>query len=579
MKSGNSSFRRRMSAVAGLSAACLAAVSASGVAHAAAIDTGNPDVQLRWDNTLRYNAGWRVAGINKHFANSPRFDETERKFKRGDMITNRVDFLSELELVYKNSYGFRISAAAWTDAAYNNRRSSPNPALAPIYGNSYAGGRYNSYVNRFVAGPSGEILDAFVFGNFDLGAASLQLRVGSHNVYWGDSMFSIGNSIAYSQGPVDTLKAATSPGAEAKELFMPLNQVSAQLQIGSELSFGAQYQLDWKPFRLVPGGTFFAGGDATRSDFGANACGMVVGGNCVFPIDARNGRDISPSKRGNYGVYMHWSPAWLEGTAGLYYRKFDERVPWGAVQLQHLGGSTFVPSQVRLTFARDTELYGLSLNRGVGKVSVGSEISYRKNTALISAPNMVFPAGAGLTYDEAEGPRGNTWHALINGIYLVPRTALWDAGTLVAELTYQRLDKVTRNRHLFNGTGYACPSGQGKKDGCATRDAWGANVSFTPDWMGVMPGWNLKMPISLEYGLHGNGAAMAGVNEGAWKFSVALTGTYRSVHEFSVRYVKSHADYTKAVDPLTGLTAVNTTNGNAVQNSHDWVGFTYKTTF
>src|SRR5690606_5777840 len=116
------------------------------------------------------------------------------------------------------------------------------------------------------------------------------------------------------------------------------------------------------------------------------------------------------------------------------------------------------PNAIRLNYARDTELYGFSLTKNLATVSLGGELSYRKNTALNSVSGYSVLAGGAAgpvsalgasgieaTYDEAEGARGNTWHALLNGIYLLPRTALWTGGSLQAELTYSRLDKITEN--------------------------------------------------------------------------------------------------------------------------------------
>ena len=51
------------------------------------------------------------------------------------------------------------------------------------------------------------------------------------------------------------------PGIEAKELFLPLNQLSAQAQINDTVSVAAQYFLEWAPYRLPEGGTYLAGFD------------------------------------------------------------------------------------------------------------------------------------------------------------------------------------------------------------------------------------------------------------------------------------------------------------------------------
>lgn len=536
--------------------AMVLAVAAPGGAFAFNIDTGNPDLDLTWDNSVRYNAGWRLGKIDQRFYNAVGFDETEGRFDRGDMVTNRVDLLTEFEAVVKKDYGLRVSAAGWYDAAYDGKSKSSNPAFFGT-GNNYINNEFNHYAKRYVRGAAGEFLDVFAFGKFELGSTQLNLKVGQHNVYWGDSLFSIGNSIAYSQGPIDTIKAASSPGAEAKELFMPLKQISAQWQVQPDLSFSAQYLLDWKPFRLVPGGSFFSPGDGTRSDYG----NPPAFGAANFWLD--NGADFKPNnKRGDFGLNMRTSPTWLNGTLGVYYRRFDEKLPWAVIAY---GGNTTLGTNgaVRLNYARNTQLFGVSLNKTVGVISVGSELSYRKNTALNSVTQILGPSP---TYEQAEGARGDTFHALVNGIYLLPQTPLWVGGSVTAEMSYQRLRRVNSNLTAFK----AC-NGADKRSGCVTKDALGMNVSFTPEWPQAFPGWDLSMPTSVAYGIYGNGPALAGSNEGAVSWSVGVKGKLYQVYEFSLAYIDSYASWTDL--------NTNSVNGAASQNSHNWLSFTFKTTF
>lgn len=554
--------RTQLAASVALAVSVLAASSA----HADAIQTGNPNIDLRWDNTVRYTGGVRTKGINKAFYGVAGFDETEGRFDKGDMVTNRVDLLSELDFIYAGKTGFRISGAAWHDEAYSNR-SKRNPAL-PVAG-AYQNDTYNAYTQRYIRG-SGEILDAFVFGNFAVGSVSINAKAGQHNVYWGESLYSIGNSIAYSQGPVDTIKSATSPGAEAKELFLPLKQISAQMQLTDELSMAAQYSLDWKPFRLVPGGTYFGASDGSRSDNAANFPGNF---NIV------NGPDFGPTdKRGNFGINLRYSPAALSGSVGLYYRKFDEKLPWAFTQLRKLPVAPFAaPASIRLAFARDTELYGVSFTKNIATVSVGAELSYRKNTGLVAPSGyQVLPAGTDPTYEEVEGARGNTFHGVLNGIWLMPENPLFKGGTLQGEINFSHLDEVTRNDRRFNGIGYGCAAGQGKRDGCATRNGVGVNLGFTPEWPQAFAGWDVSMPTSLAYQVRGNGAALGGGNEGSLSWAVGVTGKLYSKYEFSLKYADARSQYN--TNPLTGL--VTTTNGaNAVQSDHDWLVFSFKTSF
>jgi hypothetical protein len=542
----------------------------AGSAGAMPIETGNPDLNINWDNTIRYNAGWRMEGRNKDFNNSPAYDDTEHKFDSGDMVTNRLDVITEFDAIWKNTYGVRVSAAGWYDDVYQDS-AEPNPALGRS--GNYRNNHYNGYTDRYISGPSGEFLDAFVFGNYQLGSMTGNLKVGQHNVYWGESLYSIGNSIAYSQGPVNTIKAATSPGSEAKELFMPLKQISTQLQLTDDLSIAAQYLLDWKPFRLVPGGTYFAPSDGSRSDLGNTA---------ASGFEIPNGKDVEPDHQsGDFGLNLRWSPWWLGGTVGAYYRRFDEKLPWSFTQLQLRqfapGVVAVVPSAVRLAYARDTELYGLSISQTLGTVSVAGELSYRKNTALNSVAGYTVLPGNGTspTYSEVEGARGDSWHALVNAIYLLPKTPLWDGGTLQGEIAYNHLDKITDNPDRFNARGYGCTSGYSKN--CVDRGSLGTQIGFTPQWPQLFPGWDVSMPMSVAYGINGNSPTLGGTNEGAYNYSVGVSGVWKNLHTFSLTWLDSHAEYKN--DPATGYATNGYTNGSAVQNDHGWLSFTYKTTF
>ncbi|MFP3498815.1 DUF1302 family protein, partial [Pseudomonas sp. SIMBA_059] len=47
--------------------------------------------------------------------------------KAGTNVTNRVDLLTELDVVYQGNTGFRVSTASWYDKAYDNTGSNSNP--------------------------------------------------------------------------------------------------------------------------------------------------------------------------------------------------------------------------------------------------------------------------------------------------------------------------------------------------------------------------------------------------------------------------------------------------------------------
>src|SRR4029077_9296430 len=96
------------------------ALAAAGSAHAFEIDTGNPDVAMRWDNTIRYNVGVRAQSQDSAILGNPNFDDGDRNFSNGSIVTNRLDLLSEFDFVYQRKYGFRTSFAGWADGAYSH---------------------------------------------------------------------------------------------------------------------------------------------------------------------------------------------------------------------------------------------------------------------------------------------------------------------------------------------------------------------------------------------------------------------------------------------------------------------------
>lgn len=524
---------------------------AASTAQAFEIDSGNPDLNMRWDNTVRYNLSRRMESINPLIGNNATTDESDRKFDNGSIVNNRVDLLSEFDLVYKSNMGARVTGAAWYDYGYDDHTVPTAPALAGR--GSYDNNTYSSFTKRYYNGPSGEILDAFVFGNFEAHNIPVRLKLGKHSIFWGDVIFNANHSAAYSQMPSDTRKQLNSPGIEAKETVLPVNQFSGQVQVTDNLSFAAQYFLDWKPNRLPEGGTYYGAADFLfyGPDRFSPAPGLAI----------RRADAIEPDRKsGNFGVNMRWSPAWLDGTLGVYYRKFDERQPWSAPQVSARPGGFY-----RLSYARGTELFGIGLNKNVGRVAVGAEITRRQNTAFINSA--INPA-------TLEGPRGDSTHVLVNGTLLGSLTPSMSY-TAVGELVYSRWNKVTRNPDLFRADGYAGCTGLNMDFACATKDYFGVSLLFVPKILQAIPGGDLSIPMFYQIGLKGNAATLSGGTEGAGTWSIGLQLDYLAKYKFSLTYSDFMTKYRNA-----GTAASPNLIGNGpLYNDRGLLAFTFATTF
>ncbi|WP_017445424.1 DUF1302 domain-containing protein [Gayadomonas joobiniege] len=102
------------------------------------------------------------------------------------------------------------------------------------------------------------LLDAFVYGYFDLGDKPVSVRIGQQVVSWGEStLISHGiNSI----NPVDVARLK-APGAELKEAFIPVGMVWASVGLTDNLSFDAFYQYNWEKTVLPASGSYFSVND------------------------------------------------------------------------------------------------------------------------------------------------------------------------------------------------------------------------------------------------------------------------------------------------------------------------------
>lgn len=541
-------------------AIAVAAIGAASSAAALPIDLGNPDFEFRWDNTLRYNLGVRAQKPEKALSLSSGQQVADNKFGRGDVVANRLDLFSEADLIYKKKYGARVSASAWYDNAYDGEDANGLSQYS-AFPSSYPNGRYTGTVKRYYAGPSGEILDAFVFGGFDIGAVPVNLKLGRHNLYWGESLFSFIHGVSYAQGPVDLRKATATPGTEAKELFLPVNQFSLQTQVADNLSLAGYYQFEWEPSRLPEGGTYFGTADYLFN--GHTNLALAPG----FAIPVRGDVD-TPKNSGSYGLSARWRPQLLDGTLGFYYREFSDTLP---NVLGTFDGA--VPTSVYNKYAEDVRLYGISLSKQVGAMSVGAELVRRENTALSTI---------GLSPDFA---RGDTWHALANVIAVYSGNGLWDSSTLQAELTYSRLDKVTKNREFYNDDKNSnCKNqhgGQGDaKDGCSTRDNLAIQMAYTPTWYQVTDGLDLSLPLTFGMGLYGTSPVTNGGNEGAGNYSFGVGADYLSQYKATLSYNGFFGPMTTTFNPVVGQNTVATSSGGTpLLRDRGWVSLTLKASY
>jgi hypothetical protein len=181
----------------------------------------------------------------------------------------------------------------------------------------------------------------------------------------------------------------------------------------------------------------------------------------------------------------------------------------------------------RWVYAQDIETYGASLTGSLGQLNWATELSYRHNTPLNTDPQVNVGLTGGNDEDDRLYAVGDTAHANLSGIYVLQPTFLYDGGSFLTELAYNRRLKITDNESALAQN--------------TTKDAWALRMIFEPTYFQVFTGMDLSVPIGFGWNFAGRSSAISNFSGGsseAGDLSLGLKATYRTVWNVGVSYVK-----------------------------------------
>ncbi len=487
---------------------------------------------VRWDNTLKASMAYRVESQDEDLIDAEHInsDDGDRNFNRG-ITSARLDLLSELDILYRN-FGVRASAAGWLDAMYLRNNDNDSPATFNGLGPN------NEFTDETeeLHGKKIELMDAFAFGRFHIGEMPASIRLGRHTLIWGETLFMATNGIANGMAPTDLQKLLSVPSTQAKEILMPVNQVSGQLQILPGLSVEGFAKFEWRRSRIPASGSYFS--DHDMLDAGGER--ILLGPNpgpALFRADDMGAGDstsaFGDTEFGAFGTALRFRIPNVDVDWGLYYHKYDDPTP----QIYLYPGANVnlaigKVGEYRLIYPKNIQMIGASFGTQIGPANVSGEVGGRIDTPLVSTPQTVLP---GMAADNDDNPLyavGNTLHANLSAVYLLTAGPsiggwrLWDGATLMAEIGYTYLLDTTKNESAFD----------------PTRDdyALGLRMTFEPNYYQVFSGFDMTLPIGVGYNPAGKSPVdtkfnVTGADEGG-DFNIGVTGIYRNTWRMGISY-------------------------------------------
>lgn len=575
--------------VKGIAATCFAALCGAGAidnAMAFVIDTEHPDIRMRWDNTISYTAAWRLSDPDSKVAsqngNQPNVDYGNLSFDKG-LINNRFDLLSEFDLSYKNA-GLRLSGAAWYDDVYNKSRTD-YPGGLPNTQADLRGGAPNVFPKRTeeLMGRYAELADAFVYGKFEFGEGSLNLRAGRHTTIYGETIFLGGNGIAAAQGPIDLVKAQSLPTVQFKEIAMPVTQLSGSFSLTPQVSIGAYYQLEWRKMRIPPTGSYFSvadgwfdGGDLVLLPPHLQTIDLGPGGvQDLYGPFAFRGKDYRGDDSGQFGAQIKIKAGDID--FGLYAARYDEKAPIPVVDLtggpQFLGGPA---PTYNMMYAKGIDVFGASASTIIGETNVAIEVSTRRNVPLAVPGDMIINSAVLNADNDKNTPyaRGNSFHANLSAISIFGGNAIWGGASLVGEVAFNRLLSVTHRPAYDAANGAPNPL-----NSTHDRDSAVMRAVFTPEFFQVMPNVDLQVPIGLGYGLFGRSSVVQLTPEHGGDFSLGVNATIDRVWKVGFNYVHYFGEKGTAPSDATNIPVSTYASYKQYYHDRDFVALTAQRTF
>lgn len=411
--------------------------------HSLEIDVPHDSVSAYLKTNVSLGAMWRVESRSAELAATDDVVQMTQagygtQINRNDGNNNFDRGLSsvvakitpELDLSFGSQYGLKLSGSVFRDFMIMDHRHDggalelgsssyngiPRSATFSHYANNGANDRFTRATEKR-AGQRARLLDAYVWGDFDVFDRALTVKAGRHVINWGEALF-MQNGV----NSANYIEAATlrQPGSELREALLPLASISASYDLTDQLTTEAFYQFEWQNTEDVPVGSYYSTHDAFPAEGGAN---VIVDGrvlatassnpglasaftgytNTVYGTDygfepsqvtVKRVGDKKARDQGQFGVAFRYFSDALAGTEfGFYYTRTHAKLPVVGARLDTInvaamdavGAAEMIDdAKYQMAYLNDIDMFGASFNAGVGALALSGEIAFRPKQPIIN---------------------------------------------------------------------------------------------------------------------------------------------------------------------------------------------------
>jgi hypothetical protein len=550
------------------------AVIVSGLSLTSAMSHGAEffmDVEGSFSSQLSIGSSWRMSKPDDALLMAGNNNDGNANFDNGDAFSQIIKGSHDLHL-RSGDHGVFIRGKYWHDFALEDTKVNHGHAANGFAENEKLNDKDFNQLSKF---SGAALLDAYVYGMYEVGYTPIDVRLGRQVVSWGESTFILGgvNSI----NPVD-VNAFRRPGAEIKEGLLPVNMAYVNVGATEFLSIEAFYQLEFQE-TVIPGcGTYFA-----FNDYAPEGCNKVVlsGAGLEALDDAGRvtagyslDRDADGNRLakddGQFGIaFRYMSEALGDTEFGFYAMNIHSRLPvvsgiksssWTpAASTSEIDKGTAIgnnkaDTRYYVSYPEDIQLAGVSFATNIGSVAVSGEVSHKKDvplqinatmllgaglTGLSTSPELMADVAATADGADFEGYRlFDVSQAQFTLLQFFDRFLGASRYTWIAEAGYTFVHDLDESNDAIKFSRAGVFDGKGD-EGFVTESSWGYRTRLVGEYNNVFSSVNLKPTLAFSHDVDGFAPQPGGAfREGEQSLGLSLQAEYASIYSANVSYTQ-----------------------------------------